>query len=90
DKNPTITFKLTNATITGSNIKASGSLTMAGVSKPVTMDVVAKVLDDGSLHLSGSQKINMKDYKMTPPKAVMGTIKVGEKVTILFELVLTP
>lgn len=89
DKNPTITFKLTNAAITGANVKANGTLTMAGVSKPIVMNVVVNVLADGSIHLSGSQKINMKDHNMTPPKAVMGTIKVGEKVTFLFELTLS-
>lgn len=90
DKNPTITFKMTTATVTGATIKANGTLTMAGVTKPIVMNVAAKVLADGSVHLSGSQKINMKDYKMTPPKAVMGTIKVGEKITLLFELTLSP
>jgi polyisoprenoid-binding protein YceI len=82
EKNPTITFKLTSATITGANIKANGTLTMAGETRPIMMNVVAKVLADGSVHLSGSYPINMKDYKMIPPKAVMGTIKVGEKVTL--------
>jgi len=90
EQNPTITFKLTSATVTGSNIKANGTLTMAGVSKPIVMIVTTKVSADGSVYLSGSQVINMKDYKMTPPKAVMGTIKVGEKVTLLFELTVIP
>lgn len=90
EKNPTITFKLTNATISGANVKANGTLTMAGVSKPIVMNVATKVMADGSVHLSGSYPINMKDYNMIPPKAVMGTIKVGEKVTLLFELTVTP
>jgi len=90
EKNPTITFKLTSATVTGATVKANGTLTMAGTSKPIVMTVTTKVMADGSVHLSGSYPINMKDYKMTPPKAVMGTIKVGEKVTLLFELTVVP
>ena len=90
EKNPNISFKLTSATVTGANIKANGTLTMAGVTKPIVMNVEAKVLADGSVRLTGSQPLNMKDYKMIPPKAVMGTIKVGEKVTFLFDLTLTP
>ena len=90
EKNPTITFKMTSATLTGVNVKANGTLTMAGETKPIVMNVATKVLADGSVHLSGSQAINMKDYKMTPPKAVLGTIKVGEKVILLFELTVTP
>ncbi|NJN29008.1 MAG: YceI family protein [Cyclobacteriaceae bacterium] len=68
EKNPTIIFKLTNATVNGANVKANGSLTMAGVTKPIVMNVVAKVLADGSVHLSGSQAINMKDFQMIPPE----------------------
>jgi len=90
DKNPTIAFKLTSATVTGNKVNAKGTLTMAGVTKPIVMNVDAKVLADGAVHFSGSQAINMKDYGMTPPKAVMGTIKVGEKVTVLFELTVAP
>lgn len=89
EKNPNITFKLTKATITGTTVKANGTLTMAGVTKTIVVTATTKVNADGSVHLSGSHKLNMKDYKMTPPKAVMGTIKVGEKVTLLFELTLT-
>lgn len=90
EQHPTITFKMTSATVTGSTIKANGTLTMAGVSKPIVMNVTAKLLKDGTVRLSGSQSINMKDYKMVPPKAVMGTIKVGEKVILLYELVVAP
>jgi hypothetical protein len=32
----------------------------------------------------------MKDYKMDPPTAVMGTIKVGPEVTVNFDLTVTP
>lgn len=90
EKNPNITFKLASATVTGPNIKANGTLTMAGVTKNIVMTAAVKVLADGSISINGSQKLNMKDYKMIPPKAVMGTIKVGEKVTLLFELTLIP
>ena len=90
EKNPNITFKLTSATVTGGTIKANGNLTMAGVTKPIVIHAEVKVLANGSVRISGMQKLNMKDYKMTPPKAMMGTIKVGEKVNLLFELTLTP
>ncbi|SMO76618.1 YceI family protein [Solitalea koreensis] len=90
DKFPTITFKLTSATVSGAVVKANGTLTMAGVSKPIALNVTSKVLADGSVQLSGSQAINMKEFNMAPPKAVMGTIKVGEKVTFHYELIVLP
>jgi polyisoprenoid-binding protein YceI len=89
-KNPNIIFKLTKATITGNTVKADGTLTMNGVAKPITMNVASVVQADGTVKLTGSQELNMKDHKMVPPKAVMGTIKVGEKVKVNFELVVIP
>jgi polyisoprenoid-binding protein YceI len=90
EKNPNITYKLTTATLTGQNIKASGQLTMAGASRAIDLLAAAKVLPNGDMKITGSYKINMKDYKMTPPTAMMGTIKVGEEVTVNFDLTLTP
>lgn len=90
DKNPAITYKLSGVNISGDNIKATGSLTMAGTTKTIAVDTKAKVLANGDVQFTGAQKLNMKDFKMTPPKAVMGTIKVGEEVTVKFDLILTP
>ena len=90
EQNPTITFKLTSVAMSGNEAKANGTLTMAGVTKPIILNVSTKLLADGSVNLSGSQVINMKDFNMKPPKAVMGTIKVGEKITLLFELIVKP
>lgn len=90
DKNPTIVFTLTKATVAGTRIDATGSLTMAGTTKPITMTLEGEVMSGGEVQISGSQKVNMKNFNMTPPKAVMGTIKVGPDVTVLFELVLAP
>ncbi len=90
DKYPTITFKLNSMDANGTNLKATGSLTMAGNTQTIEMDILAKVLANGDVQLTGTQKLNMEDYKMEPPTAVMGTIKVGEEVTVKFDLVLAP
>ncbi len=93
DKNPTIQYKLTNARISGSGeytVTANGNLSMAGATKPIELVAKAKVLANGDVQISGSQKLNMKDFNMTPPTAMMGTIKVGEEVTVKFDITLTP
>jgi polyisoprenoid-binding protein YceI len=69
---------------------ATGTLTMAGTSQTVTLDVNSKVLASGVVQFTGKQALNMKDYKMDPPTAVMGTIKVGPEVTVNFDLTVTP
>jgi polyisoprenoid-binding protein YceI len=93
DKNPTIQYRLTNTKITGSGeytVVANGQLTMAGVTRPVELTAKAKVLSNGDVQIVGSRKLNMKDFSMTPPTAMMGTIKVGEEVTVTFDITLTP
>jgi hypothetical protein len=86
DKNPNIIYKLTKVTVHDSKITASGSLTMAGTTRNIDLALVSKINADGSIQFIGSQKLNMKDYNMTPPKAVMGTIKVGPEVTVNLDL----
>lgn len=90
EKNPTIAYKLNTITITEGNLKATGTLTMAGTTKAIELTVKGKVLPNGDIQITGSQKLNMRDYKMDPPTAMMGTIKVGEEVTVNFDLTLTP
>jgi len=90
EKNPAIIYKLNTISITDAALKANGTLTMAGTTKAIEMSVTAKVLANGDIQLTGSQKLNMRDYKMEPPTAMMGTIKVGELVTVKFDLTLTP
>jgi len=90
DKNPAIIYKLTQITESGGTLKAVGTLTMAGATKSLTMDVTAKVLAGGDVQFTGKQKLNMKDFKMDPPTAMMGTIKVGPDVTVNFDLTVSP
>ena len=87
DKNPTITFKSNAVTVNGSQINVKGTLTMAGASKEVELSVKGEV-QAGEIRFTGSQKLNMTDYQMDPPKAVMGTIKVAPEVTVTFDLTL--
>jgi polyisoprenoid-binding protein YceI len=94
EKNPHILFRLTDAKITGTAanlvINANGTLTMKGVTKNITLTVTGKLLANGDLQLTGTRKLNMKDFTMEPPTAMMGAIKVGEEVTVKFDLTVTP
>jgi hypothetical protein len=63
---------------------------MAGTTKNIDMTVKAKILPNGDIQLIGSKKINMTEFGMKPPTAVLGTIKVGPEVTINFDLIVTP
>jgi polyisoprenoid-binding protein YceI len=87
-----ITYKLLSATVTPqgggkSLIKAHGNLTIAGVTKEVTMDVYSTVNKDGSVTCTGSEKLNMSDYAVKPPKFMLGAMKTGDAITLNFTLV---
>lgn len=70
------------------DIKALGSLTIAGVKLPIDMNVKGKILNGGNLSFKGAKKIKMSDFKMEAPTALMGTIKTGNEITITFDIVL--
>jgi polyisoprenoid-binding protein YceI len=78
DKNPNITYAFQSAKISGSGpdftLETIGALQMAGTTKNIDMTVKAKVLANGDIQLTGSRKINMTEFGMKPPTAVLGTI----------------
>lgn len=88
---PDITFKVIAASpLQVSGQKASGvlkgELTLAGVKKAVDVPVNVVMLGDAKWTLSATIKIKMSDYKMEPPTAMMGTIKTGDAVELVFNM----
>lgn len=90
EKNPTITFVLTGKKIeAGKNrLIANGTLTMAGVARHVELDLHYKILPRGEIQITGTHKLRMSDFKMDPPTAMMGTIKVGNEVVVILDVTL--
>ncbi|MDD4993182.1 MAG: YceI family protein [Paludibacter sp.] len=91
DKYPTITFKLTDASslqVNGNDISvtAIGNLTIAGVTRKVVLKSVGKVIKPGVYKFEGSYSLKMTDYKMTPPTAMMGMMKVGDGITLKYSV----
>jgi polyisoprenoid-binding protein YceI len=91
DNHPTITFQLSSVqsitdNSTGVKIAANGYLTMAGTKKWITLNVDGIYENSNTIRFEGSKTLNMTDYDMEPPKALAGTIKTGEEVTVKFSL----
>ena len=90
EKFKTITFKLTDATVVPQQkvIKATGNLTISGVTKPVTIQSTYVVGDDGSITFKGSKGIKMSSHGMKAPSFMMGSLKTGDyvKIDILLKL----
>jgi len=91
DVDPEIIFTLTTplkSIKAGTNaiaISANGNMTIAGVTKPVIMQVKAAMPQKGVMEFEGTQAIKMTDYSVNPPTALFGALKTGNDITITFK-----
>jgi len=83
-----IAYKMTSGTVTksadGYTVKAKGTLTVAGSSKPLNITATAVLNANGSISVTGSTKFAMTAYGVKPPTVMMGTIKTGDEITITY------
>jgi len=86
DAHPTIGFQLTsysaNSGSGGYQATAKGSLTINGVTRAVTLSGTARPDGKGGLRAEASTKLNTNDFGVEPVKALLGSIRTGEMVTI--------
>lgn len=86
-KNPNISFKLTSfKNLGGNKASATGNLTVAGATRPVTF-LVKYLVNGDAVNLEGETSFKMTDFDITPPTAMLGTIKTDDKVTISFKAI---
>lgn len=91
DKFPTITYKYEKIgalKVTGTNeysVTLNGTLTIAGKSKKVPIDVII-TKKNNSISIKGEKPLKMTDFGVVPPTALLGTIKTGDDITIDFNL----
>jgi polyisoprenoid-binding protein YceI len=62
-------------------IKATGNLTIAGVTKPVALQTTYTVNGD-EVVCKGSKTLKMSEYGIKAPTFMMGALKVADEVTI--------
>ena len=68
-------------------LKTTGTLTVAGASKAVTMVVWAGALPDGTLFARGGLPLEMTSYGIDPPTAFLGFLRCKDRIVVRFELV---
>jgi polyisoprenoid-binding protein YceI len=91
DENPQIIFALSSPAksiqinTVEKTVSIKGNLTIAGVTRPVNMQVKIVMQAQGKLLFVGSQVIKMSDYDIKPPTALLGTLKTGNEITINFK-----
>ncbi|MDQ1567708.1 MAG: hypothetical protein QOF96_2588 [Actinomycetota bacterium] len=82
--NDSITFTSTSIEVNDTKVKAEGSLSIAGQSRPVTLDLTAT--PDG--RLSGSMTIVQSQFGIKPFSAMMGALKVKDEVEVNLDVAL--
>ncbi len=87
DKFPEIVYTLSsvsNMKTAGntSTFTATGNLTIAGKTNRVSFPVKA-VVAGNSITFTGSVSFKLTSFGIAPPKALMGTVKTGDNVTVV-------
>jgi polyisoprenoid-binding protein YceI len=89
-KFPTITYKLSKASIKNSPAKdgapfhfdTTGQLTVSGNARPVSLDLAVTPTDDGKLNIATDIGLKMTDFGVKPPTAMLGMIKSGDAIKL--------
>jgi polyisoprenoid-binding protein YceI len=89
-QNPGITFQLTDAKVGAgqngwSQLTITGALEMNGTKRPVTLVLDGRKNGVG-YEFRGTHKLNMTDFGMRPPTAMLGAVRTGDEVTLTFKL----
>jgi polyisoprenoid-binding protein YceI len=83
DRYPQLEFTSTRIALAGvGHFEVQGALNMAGVSKPVGVQVTLG--DD--LSIQGSATLKMTDWGMKPPSAALGAIGTRDEMSVAFVL----
>lgn len=93
DKYNAISFTAGNAVVQSNGkggyvLTARGNLTISGVTRVVDLTATGTMNADKTITYTGSYKLKMTDYKVTPPTMMFGAIKTGDAITVKFDLVL--
>lgn len=66
-----------------------GALSMAGVTRELTLPFTLKEVQENAYLLESQQKILMSDFGVDPPTALFGLIKARNEVTVTYKLQIT-
>ena len=90
DANANIKFTLNSYELNGTSAKLNGKLSIAGKENPITLNGTVSQDASGQLRLKGSKQLNMTEFGVKPPSLMMGAMKVGEAVTVHYDMVVKP
>jgi polyisoprenoid-binding protein YceI len=66
----------------------AGTLTLGGVTRPIAVEASGAGAGPNALRVTGTHQLKLSDFGLKAPSLMMGTMKVGDVVTVGFDLVL--
>lgn len=85
--NEIVTVSEENNNLNSVELEVSGSLTIAGVTRQINVDLTGYTLDDNRVRAAGSKEIRMTDFGVEPPTAMLGLVKADNELTVHFDLI---
>ncbi|MFY0607112.1 MAG: YceI family protein [Cyclobacteriaceae bacterium] len=85
-KHPNLIFESAQLALEGSNVAGEGELTIAGVTKTISIQGQIVSQTTTQANIQGKVDLKMSDYGIEPPTAMFGSLKTGNEVTIQFNL----
>ena len=97
DEHPYISFRLDGVRILNDTLEngaalleAEGTIWVAGVGRSIRTRVVGDRLANGYLRATGSLDLSMSDFNIEPPTAMLGLVRVSDRITVQFEITAEP
>ncbi len=84
DKFPEIVYRLEKYDVAGGQTTATGTMTVTGVSAPVSFPVTLTASDKG-VQVEGNTRLEFATFKLEPPTVFLGMLKVGPQIRIGFK-----
>lgn len=84
DKFPEIVYRLEKYDLAGGQPQATGTMTITGVSAPVTFPLTLTAAGPG-VQVEGNTRVDFAAFKLEPPTVFLGMLKVGPQVRITFK-----
>lgn len=84
DKFPEIVYRLERYDAAGGLANASGTMTITGVSQPLSFPVQLTASAQG-VQVEGNTRLDMTKHGVQPPVVMLGMLKVGPQIRIAFK-----
>jgi len=87
-----IRFTLANARVGSPNgtrflVEADGRLTIHGQTRAQTVRATGTALGNDRYRFTGEVPVTMSQFGVDPPRALMGTLRTGDRVTVKFNVI---